>query len=97
MTNYAKNYASTICQSLQFCREGRGGGAERARADFNNDNFVDIIEVISTKCGDFYQTLLETKILEKFCVKGITCCHGKPIFDAIFTQILTILISFSIN
>ena len=25
----------------------------------------------------------------KILVKGITCCHGSPVFDAMFTQILT--------
>ena len=25
----------------------------------------------------------------KILVKGITCCQGNPVFDAMFTQILT--------
>ena len=36
--------------------------------------------------------MLANKILEKFCVKGIRCCHGNPVFGAMFTQILTFLI-----
>ena len=33
----------------------------------------------------------------KICVKGIIRSHGNHIFDAMFTQILTFLIFFSIN
>ena len=33
----------------------------------------------------------------KFFVKGITCCHGNPIFDAMFSQILTFLFFLLIN
>ena len=39
----------------------------------------------------FTENLLENKILEKFCVNGITCCHGNRVFDAMFTQILIFL------
>ena len=31
---------------------------------------------------------MQNKIPEKYFVKGITCCHGNPIFDAMFIQIL---------
>ena len=56
------------------------------------ENFLDTY-AIPTKCGHFY----ENKTPEKFCVKSISCCHGNPIFDAMFSQIWTILILFSVN
>ena len=34
---------------------------------------------------------------EKIYIYGITCCHGNAVFDAVFTQILTFLVFFSIN
>ena len=51
----------------------------------------------ATKRGHFYQNLLENKILQKFYIKGVTCCHGNHVFDTMFTQILTFSIFFSIN
>ena len=36
-------------------------------------------------CANFYFRELP----EKFGVKAITCCHGYPVFDAMFSQILT--------
>ena len=32
---------------------------------------------------------MENKFLEKFRVKGIACCQGNPVFDAMLTQIVT--------
>ena len=29
------------------------------------------------------------ELLEKFGVKGITCCHGNPVSDAMFSKVLT--------
>ena len=52
------------------------------------ENFLNI-KVIPTKCDHFYQNLLGNKILKKFCVNDITCCHGNAVFDAMFTKILT--------
>ena len=26
--------------------------------------------------------------MEKILIKGVSCCHGNPVFDAMFTQIL---------
>ena len=34
---------------------------------------------------------------EKIYINGSTCCHGNAVFDAMFTQILTFLVFFSIN
>ena len=35
--------------------------------------------------------------MEKFCIKGISCYHGNPIFDVMFNQILAFLEFVSIN
>ena len=35
--------------------------------------------------------------MEKFCIKDINCCHGSPMIDAMFTQILAFLEFFSIT
>ena len=37
------------------------------------------------------------ELLEKFGVKGITCCHGSPVSDAMFSKVLTFYIIFSFN
>ena len=62
-------------------REGGGG----ARADFN---FRELLCYLSNTY-EMLPNLLENKILEKIFVKGITCCYGNLIFDAMFSQILT--------
>ena len=61
-----------------------------------SENFLNI-EVIPTKCGHFYYNLLENKTLEKICINSIACCQGNAVFDAMFIEILTFLVFFSIN
>ena len=39
----------------------------------------------------------EQDFVKKVFVKGITCCHGNPIFEALFSQNLTFLIFLSFN
>ena len=74
--------------SLTLFRLGRGGGgAESARANFN---FRELPWYLSNtyQMWQLLLNLLENKILQKFCVKGITCCHGNRVFDTMLTQIL---------
>ena len=42
----------------------------------------------------FTKIYWKTRFRKKVFVKGITCCHGNPFFDAMFSQILTFLIFF---
>ena len=68
---------------------------ESARADFNFWELpyylISTYEILSLllKC------IGEQDSVKKI-VKGITCCHGNPIFDTMFSQILTFDI-FSFN
>ena len=74
---------------VQFVRPGGGGGGRKVPVQISTyENFLNI-KVIPTKCDHFYQNLLGNKILKKFCVNDITCCHGNAVFDAMFTKILT--------
>ena len=68
---------------------GGGGGAESAHADFNFRETSFIFKQYLPNVATFTKIYWENKILEKFCVKGITCCHGNRVFDTMFTQILT--------
>ena len=41
------------------------------------------------KFATFTKIYWRTRFRKKIFVKGIPCCHGSPIFDAMFSQILT--------
>ena len=69
------------------------GEEESARADFNLrehpcflNNTYEILSLLLKLIGE--------QDLVTFFVKGITCSHGNPIFDATFSPILTFLILF---
>ena len=66
--------------------EGGGGGS--ARADFNFrelpcylSNTYDLLPLMIKFIGE--------QDSGKMVCQGITCCHGNPIFDGMFSQILT--------
>ena len=72
-------------------------GVESACADFN-------FQELSWYLSNTYQMwplLLILFIAEqdsgKICIKGITCFHGNPVFNAMFTWILTFLVFVSVN
>ena len=65
------------------------GEAESARADFN----LPELPCYLSKTYEILPLLLKfigkQDFVKKVFVKGITCCHGNPFFDAMISQILT--------
>ena len=56
----------------------RGGGGQKVLAPISTENFP-YIRGIATKFVDFPPNLMENMILEKNCIKGITCYHGNTV------------------
>ena len=91
-----RHYGLNKRLELRLTLSGRGGAGEggSARANFN-------LQEIPYYLSNTYEILpLSLKLIGegdfvKKIVKGITCCHGNPICDAMFGQILTFLIFFS--
>ena len=72
---------------LTLCAPPPGGGGVLALIS-TFENFL-AIEAIPTKLYHFHYNLLENRIPENVFVKGISCCHGNQISDAMFSQVLT--------
>ena len=66
---------------------GLGEDGKSPRSDFNHQGLFDIHD-IANKSGVFSPALMENKINERNCVKGISYCHVNAVFDAMFGEIL---------
>ena len=73
---------------LTLFRLGGGGGVGKCPRRFQLSRTSLIFKQYQLN-EDFYWNLLENKILEKYCVKGIPCYHGNRVLDTMFTQMWT--------
>ena len=71
---------------------GGGGGDGKCPRRFQLSRTSFIFKQYQPNVATFTKIYWGTRFWKKFCVKGITLCHGNHIFDAVFTQILTFLI-----
>ena len=88
------NFTKYVQMSLVFesvCKEsmGGGGGGKCPRRFQLSRNPLKFLKQYLPNVATFTKMFWGTRFWKKFCVKGITCCHGNHIFDAMFTQILT--------
>ena len=75
---------------------GDGGGGGSARADFNLRELPCYLSNTNEILPLLLKFIGEQDSVKKI-VKGITCCHGNPSFNAMFSQILAFFDFFPFN